>query len=104
MAQENKDNKDIEIKHYSQIIEYFEVETDPKEIELWKYKTLITLMDDLKQAKYTQEMIKNSLILMQALTNDSCDEYTSRGTHAAELSDHDKETCRAHLKKELLIQ
>ena len=86
--------------------EYFEEETDPEELELWKYKTLIKLMDDLKQAKHTQEMIKNSIIIMNALFDktDTPDEFASRGTPATELSDMDKETCRAHLKKALLIQ
>ena len=101
-----QDNDDIEIIHYAQIIEYFEEETDPEELELWKYKTLIKLMDDLKQAKHTQEMIKNSIIIMNALFDktDTPDEFTSRGTLATELSDMDKETCRAHLKKALLMQ
>ena len=99
-------NDDIEIIHYAQIIEYFEDATDPEELELWKYNTLIKLMDDLKQARHTQEMIKNSIIIMNALFDktDTPDEFTSRGTPATDLSDIDKETCRAHLKKALLIQ
>jgi len=97
---------DMEIRHYAQIIEYLEEESDPDELELWKCKTLIKLMEDLKQATQTQEMIKNSLIIMNALFDESgsVDEFTSRGTHSTELSTEDKEIYHAHLKKELLIQ
>lgn len=100
-----QDIDDIEIKHFAHIIEYFEDEDDPEALELWKYKTLIKLMDDLKQARHTQEMIKNSIIIINALFDEtgSVDEFTLRGTPATELSDIDKEACRAHLKKELLI-
>ena len=50
-------------------------------------------------------MIKNTIIIMHALFDktESPDEYTSRGSQTTELSDDDKELCRAHLKKELLI-
>ena len=100
-----QDNNDLEIEYYAQIIEYFEEETDPKELELWKYKKLIRLMEELKQSKQTQVTIKNTIIIMHALFDktESPDEYTSRGSQTTELSDDDKELCRAHLKKELLI-
>ncbi len=99
-----QNNNDIEIKRYTQIIEYFEEEKNPEQMELWKYKKLITLMEDLKQARQTQEMIKNTIILVNALTTDSFDEYTLAGTHTADLSDDERESYRSHMRKELLIQ
>ncbi len=104
MAQHNHDNNDIEITQYTHIIEYFDEEKDPEEMEIWKYKKLIKLMEDLKQAKHTQEMIKNSIIIMNALTTDPCDEYTTLGTNTAELSEDERDSYRSHLRKELLIQ
>lgn len=101
-----QDNNNIDIKYYAQIIEYFETESDPEEQEFWKYKTLIKLMEELKQAKATPERIKNSIIIMHALfdKNDSPDEFTARGINTAELNNEDKEICHAQLRKELLIQ
>ena len=101
-----QDNNDIDIEHYVEIIEYFEAESDPEEQELWKYKTLIKLMEELKQARHVQERIKNSIIIMNALfdKNESPDEFTSRGINTTDLSNEDKEIFHTHLKKELLIQ
>jgi len=98
-------NNDLEIEYYAQIIEYFEEETDPKELELWKYKKLIKLMEELKQTRQTQEKIKNTIIIMHALFDEtvSPDEYTSRGSQTTELSDDDKKVCHDHLKKALLL-
>ena len=100
-----QDNNDLEIEYYAQIIEYFEEETDLKELELWKYKKLIQLMEELKQTKLPQEKIKNTIIIMHALFNktEPPDEYTSRGSQTTELSDDDKKVCNEHLKKALLI-
>jgi hypothetical protein len=101
-----QDNNDIEIEYYAQIIEYFEEETDPNELELWKCKKLIKLMEELKQTKQTQEKIKNTIIIMHALFDKakSPDEYTSRGFQITELSDDDKKACHENLKKAFLIQ
>ena len=100
-----QDNNDLEIEYYAQIIEYFEEQTDPNELELWKYKKLIKLMEELKQTKQTEEKIKNTIIIMHALFDktETPDEYTSRGSQITELSENDKKLCHAHLKKALLI-
>ena len=96
-----QDNNDMEIEYYAQIIEYFEEETDPKELELWKYKKLIKLMEELKQTKQIQEKIKNTIIIMHALFDETetPDEYTSRGSQTAELSEADKKVCHDHLRR-----
>ena len=100
-----QNNNDLEIEYYAQIIEHFEEETDPKELELWQYKKLINLMEELKQTKLTQEKIKNTIIIMRALFDkaESPDEYTSRGSLITELSENEKEVCHVHLKKALLL-
>ena len=97
---------DTEITQYAQIIEYFEDAPDPEELELWKYKTLIKLMQELKQARDAQERIKNSILIINALFDktDTPDEFSTRGIQTTELSSEDKEIFHAHLKKELLIQ
>ena len=100
-----QDNDDLEVEYYAQIIEFFEEETNSKELELWKYKKLIQLMEELKQTKQTQEKVKNTIIIMHALFDktETPDEYTSRGSQTTELSDYDKKVCHEHLKKALLI-
>ena len=98
----NKVNE-IECNLYAEIVQYFDEDDDPNNREIFRDKNLLTLMNELKQDAKTQEMIKNSIVTMNALIDDDmpADLYSARGHASDELDEEDRKTLKKNLEYEL---
>ena len=96
------ENDFIEIEQYVKIIEYFESEEDPNSREIFRDMNLIHLMDELEQDKETQDVVKNSIIIMNALIDLDYppDMYNMMGLSSEDLTDEQKAALKANLKAE----
>ncbi|MFX1273453.1 MAG: hypothetical protein ACFFBP_16605 [Promethearchaeota archaeon] len=101
------DNKyqDTELTYYSEIIDFFESkETDPQQIEIWRSKQLIKLMDDLKNNRQSKQVIINSIIIINALLEEiPPDTLNSQGESIEHLTLDEKNIIRHELERELLV-
>jgi len=91
----------IEIDHYDEIVEYFEKEEDKINREIFRDKFLSNLMTKLKQEPETQDIVKNSIVIMNVLIDDSkpADIFDRIGLTKEELSEKDIEIIKKKLKK-----
>ncbi|MHA1293685.1 MAG: hypothetical protein ACTSQJ_13585 [Promethearchaeota archaeon] len=96
-------NDENEMKCYLKILNYFQKKSDKREdIELWKSKSLMKLMDILMRTQ-NRKLITNALILMITLfENIPPDIYNNRGIHINRLSGKDKRALISALKEEFL--
>lgn len=73
-----------------------------EELEMWKYRTLIQLMDELEDHE-DKEFVKNALIIITVLFKITpADLYDSVGFELSELTNEKKEECLNILLDELL--
>ncbi|MFX1257880.1 MAG: hypothetical protein ACFFAN_08480 [Promethearchaeota archaeon] len=98
---QNCDKFSNESEIYSKILEIFfseeGEETNLKEI--WKNKSIIELMNNLKQNK-DKVLAKNALILLLSLFDDAPpDCFSTRGNKLSKLSKEDKELAKSKLKE-----
>ncbi len=100
-----KENE-FEIKHYVEIIQYFESQDDPVHREIFRDTQLIELMDELKQDPEVQEVIKNSIVIINALVdkNAPSDLYDSSGNPRESLSEEEIEILKLNLKQDQQLQ
>jgi len=95
---------EIECNLYTEIVQYFDENDDPVNREIFRNKNLLTLMDELKQDAKTQEMVKNSIVTMNALIDEKmpADLYSARGHASDELDEEDRKSLKKNLEYELL--
>ena len=100
-----QNNHDTELNHYSEIIDFFETShSDSHEIEIWRSRQLIKLMDDLKHGRQTRDVVINSIIIMNALLEEiPADTFNSRGEDLEDLPLEEKAFFKNELEKEFLI-
>ncbi|MFX1397799.1 MAG: hypothetical protein ACFFAS_12245 [Promethearchaeota archaeon] len=93
---------EFEIKHYVEIIQYFDSEDDPINREMFRDVQLIELMNELKQDPEVQEVIKNSIVIINALVDKDApsDLYNSTGNPREALSEEELEILKSNLKQE----
>ena len=96
--------EDFELEYYSKILDFFQNQKiSPEKLELWKYKFLMKLMDELKFTG-NKMLVKNALIIITSLfENVPPDMLNSRGNDSKQLSNKDREIYNVLLKSELLL-
>ena len=96
---ETEDKSDLETKYYIKIVKYFEEEDDIDNLEIFRDINLIDLMNEFEQDPETQEIVKNSIVIMNALINKEMppDSYSSRGSSPEQLSIEEKELLKSNL-------
>ena len=95
-----KNSKVIEMEHYYKIFEYFEEEEDKINREIFRDKYLASLMAKLKQDPGSQDIVKNSIVIMNVLIDENkpADIFNKIGQDKEELSEKDAKI----LKKKLI--
>ena len=99
----NGNSEEIELDCYLKIINYFQTKQDRREeIEIWKSKSIITLMKLLIRTQ-NRTLVTNALILILSLSEDvPPDTYNNRGVSFNRISEKDKQTLIEDLKEEFL--
>ena len=102
---ESYDNNDeLENICYEKILNIFnkQKEMGRDELNLWKHRTIIKIMDVWNQTK-NMTLVRNSLILMISLFgNIPPDIYNNRGININLLSETDREVLVGQLRSEFL--
>jgi len=99
-------NHETELNYYSEIIDFFETShSDPHEIEIWRSRQLIKLMDDLKHKRKTRDVVINSIIIINALLEEvsPADSFHHQDNSLKDLSIEEKLIFKTALEKELII-
>ena len=99
---DSKDLDDIEICTYVQIIEYFENEVNEDEREIFRDVKLIKLMDELKQDPTIQDVVKNSIVIMNAMMDEKNppDTFNNIGRDINEISEEERNVLMQNLSKQ----
>ncbi len=97
----SQENDTIEIKHYIQIVEYFEEENDQVNREIFRDKYLSNLMSQLKQDPETQNIVKNAIVIMNVLIDENKppDRFNEIGLSKEQLTKKDVKILKKKLKK-----
>ena len=95
---------DFEFDYYMKIIDYFKKEKpNRKNLEVWKDKSLIELMELLERTQ-NRTLVKNAIILLISLFgNIPPDIYNNRGHDIREISKKDKKILMDELRDEFLL-
>ncbi|MFW9989123.1 MAG: hypothetical protein ACFFC3_10740 [Candidatus Odinarchaeota archaeon] len=99
----NNINDEFELEFYLKIVDFFQKEnTNSENKEIWKNKSIIELMNLLKQTQ-DYKFIANALILLLSLfEHEPPDLYANRGYHINNISEKDKRILISELKNEFL--
>ena len=102
---EPEDKNDIELKYYVEIVQYFDVEDDPDNREIFRDINLIDLMNELEQDSETKEFVKNSIVIMNVLIDKEAppDTYYSIGHSQEQLSLEEQELLKSTLIEECTL-
>jgi len=99
----NINSEDFELDCYLKIINYFQNEkTNREEVEIWKNKSIIELMNLLDRTR-NRTLVTNALILLLSLfENIPPDTFNNRGVNINRFSENDKKSIIEDLKDEFL--
>ncbi|MFX1277396.1 MAG: hypothetical protein ACFFBP_04660 [Promethearchaeota archaeon] len=100
------DQNNVEINHYVEIIEFFEAEDDKNKREIFRDKYLSSLMTILKQNPNAQNIVKNCIVIMNVLINDTIppDRYNRIGWDREDLSRKDAKLLKKMLRHSIAVK
>ena len=102
MRQEDQEQLEDDLQRYLDLLkEYEDHFGSEEELELWKYHTLVKLMEEF-ETEQDEQFIQNAMIMVNVLMKITpADLYDSRGKDVFELSGEEKKKCFDMLVREL---